>query len=137
MSTPTPVAAAIVVDDAGRILIGRRRPGLRSGGYWEFPGGKLESGEDPTDTIVRELQEELSIEVLAGEELCRSVAPEEGIELICVWATLISDAPVQSTDHDIFLWEAPDALPISGWCAPDLKAVALLRAGVASPTIQS
>lgn len=128
------VAAAIVVDDAGRILIGRRRAGLRSGGCWEFPGGKLEHGEAAADAIVRELQEELSIDVLAGEELCRSVAPDEGIELICVWATLISAPPVHSTDHDIFRWTLPTSLPRSGWCAPDLTAVGLLRSGAAATT---
>lgn len=134
VGTPMRVAAAIVVNDAGRVLIGRRRPGLRSAGCWEFPGGKLEAGEEPADAIVRELQEELSIEVRAGEELCRSVAADENIELICVWATLVSSAPVRSTDHDIFRWESPRSLPISGWCAPDLVAVALLRRGATSPT---
>lgn len=129
MSNPTRVAAAILVDDAGRILIGRRRPGLRSEGCWEFPGGKLEAGEEAPDAIVRELQEELSIEVIPGEELCRSVALDEDIELICVWATLVSAPPVRSTDHDIFRWELPSSLPVSDWCAPDLKAVTLLRGG--------
>ncbi|QLD11666.1 (deoxy)nucleoside triphosphate pyrophosphohydrolase [Microbacterium oleivorans] len=134
MSTPMRVAAAIVVNDAGRVLIGRRRPGLRSAGCWEFPGGKLEAGEAPPDAIVRELREELSIEVKPGEELCRSIAVDENIELICVWATLVSAAPLRSTDHDIFLWESPESLPLSGWCAPDLEAVALLRRGATSPT---
>ena len=122
-----------MVDDTGRVLIGRRRQGLRSGGCWEFPGGKLEAGEQATDTIVRELQEELSIEVVAGEEFCRSVADAENIELICVWATLVSSPPVRSTDHDLFRWEFPDSLPVSGWCAPDLKAVHLLRGGAKLP----
>lgn len=129
MSKMTQVAAAIVVDDVGRILIGRRRRSLRSGGCWEFPGGKLEAGEVAADAVVRELQEELSIAVHVGQELCRTIAPAEGIELICVWATLSSAPPVSSTDHDIFRWEDPASLPLSGWCVPDLEAVGLLRRG--------
>lgn len=57
------VAAAIVRDSAGRVLLSKRPEHKHQGGCWEFPGGKLESGETPAHALARELKEELDIEV--------------------------------------------------------------------------
>lgn len=62
------VAAAIVFDD-GKVLVTRRAAGQKLAGFWEFPGGKLEPGEDVQSCIVRELQEELGVASTAGEVL--------------------------------------------------------------------
>lgn len=56
------VAACALVDRDGRVLLARRPEGKSMAGLWEFPGGKVEPGESPEDTIVRELSEELGIE---------------------------------------------------------------------------
>jgi 8-oxo-dGTP diphosphatase len=58
----TLVAAVVLVDSDGRVLIASRPPGKSYAGDWEFPGGKIESGETPELTLVRELREELGIE---------------------------------------------------------------------------
>lgn len=58
------VAAAIIENDQGQILIARRRQGKSQGGLWEFPGGKLEAGESPEACLVRELREEMNIEIV-------------------------------------------------------------------------
>jgi 8-oxo-dGTP diphosphatase len=55
-----------VIDFAGRVLIAQRPPGKHLAGGWEFPGGKLEPGERPEDALIRELREELGIEVNAA-----------------------------------------------------------------------
>ena len=57
------VAACALVDADGRILIAERPPGKHMAGLWEFPGGKVEAGERPEDTLIRELAEELGITV--------------------------------------------------------------------------
>jgi 8-oxo-dGTP diphosphatase len=57
------VAAVALIDADGRVLIAQRPPGKVMAGLWEFPGGKLEAGERPEDTLIRELREELSITV--------------------------------------------------------------------------
>lgn len=65
MSTERPVllvAACALMDSDGRILIAQRPEGKALAGKWEFPGGKVETGETPEQTIVRELREELGIE---------------------------------------------------------------------------
>ena len=57
------VAAVALVDTDGRVLISRRPEGKAMAGLWEFPGGKLESGETPEAALIRELREELGIDV--------------------------------------------------------------------------
>ncbi|MGO6740134.1 8-oxo-dGTP diphosphatase MutT [Rhizobium ruizarguesonis] len=55
------VAACALIDADGRILLAQRPEGKSLAGLWEFPGGKVEPGETPEETLVRELEEELSI----------------------------------------------------------------------------
>lgn len=57
------VVAAALLDADGRVLIARRPEGKQLAGLWEFPGGKVEPGERPEETLIRELREELGIEV--------------------------------------------------------------------------
>ncbi len=57
------VAAAALVDRDNRVLLAQRPPGKSMAGLWEFPGGKVEAGETPEEALVRELDEELQIEV--------------------------------------------------------------------------
>jgi 8-oxo-dGTP diphosphatase len=57
------VAACALVDVDGRVLVARRPPGKPMAGLWEFPGGKVHTGETPEACLVRELDEELGIEV--------------------------------------------------------------------------
>ena len=56
------VAAAIIVD-GGKFLLARRKADVPYPLLWEFPGGKLEAGEDPKDCVIREIREELAIEI--------------------------------------------------------------------------
>ena len=57
------MVAAALVDRDGRVLVQQRPPGTPMAGLWEFPGGKLEPGETPEAALIRELAEELAIEV--------------------------------------------------------------------------
>jgi 8-oxo-dGTP diphosphatase len=61
------VAAVALIDPDLRVLIAERPPGKQLAGMWEFPGGKVEEGERPEETLIRELREELGIAV---EEPC-------------------------------------------------------------------
>jgi 8-oxo-dGTP diphosphatase len=57
------VAACALVDTDGRVLLAQRPEGKPMAGLWEFPGGKVETGETPEQTLIRELEEELGIVV--------------------------------------------------------------------------
>ena len=61
------VAACVLLDSDGRILIAKRPPGRSLAGLWEFPGGKVEPGESPEHALVRELAEELGIDIAAAD----------------------------------------------------------------------
>lgn len=63
------IGVAVIWNDDGKILIDRRKPGGKMGGLWEFPGGKVESGESVATCVVREVREELDIEIAVGEAL--------------------------------------------------------------------
>ena len=79
--TAIKVSMGIIVDSEGKILIAQRNLQKNFGGMWEFPGGKQEANESPEDALIRELKEELSIDV----EVLQSFPPydyrDESIEV--------------------------------------------------------
>ncbi|MEJ0062346.1 MAG: (deoxy)nucleoside triphosphate pyrophosphohydrolase [Alphaproteobacteria bacterium] len=60
------VAAAVLIDADGKLLLTCRPPGKKFAGLWEFPGGKVDAGEAPEQALVRELREELGIATSPG-----------------------------------------------------------------------
>lgn len=68
VSTPSIVlvAACALVDQDRRVLIAQRPEGKSMAGLWEFPGGKVEAGETPEETVIRELEEELGVTTRAA-----------------------------------------------------------------------
>ncbi|THF55058.1 8-oxo-dGTP diphosphatase MutT [Ollibium composti] len=60
------VAACALVDADGRVLIAQRPEGKQLAGLWEFPGGKVETGETPEECLIRELREEIGVETQAA-----------------------------------------------------------------------
>jgi 8-oxo-dGTP diphosphatase len=61
------VAACVLLDGNGRILIAKRPQGRPLAGLWEFPGGKVEAGEMPEHALIRELSEELGVDIAASD----------------------------------------------------------------------
>ena len=78
------VVAAALLDGEGRILLQQRAPGRAMAGLWEFPGGKVESGELPEAALARELEEELGIGIAPDDVVpaCFASAPVAGRHMI-------------------------------------------------------
>lgn len=133
MTEPITVVGAIFCRGE-QILACRRAPHKAAAGKWEFPGGKVEAGEDPMAALARELHEELGITVTVGDLLIRvttaasDAAPHSSppIDLACYWVTA-AEAPEASADHDALVWVDREDLADLDWAAPDLPAVSLLR----------
>ena len=95
-------AAAAVIEREGRMLVGLRLKDDSYGGFWEFPGGKLEPGEDVVECLKRELQEELEVECDIGELIC-VVNPNPGFRLTVHHATIVEGEP-RLIEHQELRW---------------------------------
>ncbi len=107
MSGRVRVTAALI-EEGGRILLARRKPGKHMGGRWELPGGKIEPGESPEQSLARELAEELAIEVRVGEFLCGASFDGDAVrlELLVYRVELLAGEP-QLLEHEEIRWVAP------------------------------
>lgn len=120
------VVAAVVLRD-GLVMAARRGPGVRMAGKWEFPGGKVEVGEDDRTALARELMEELSLSVAVGACMGENVHTEERgpFCLVAYRAEILSGEPVL-TDHDAVRWLRPGELGTLDWAPADLPFVEAL-----------
>ena len=89
------VVAAVIRDPGGRVLMTQRPEGRHMGGLWEFPGGKIDRGEAPADALVRELEEELGIEIAVEQPLTFAVHEEPGLRILLLFygARIVSGEP--------------------------------------------
>jgi 8-oxo-dGTP diphosphatase len=119
------VAAVALIDTDGRVLLAERPAGKAMAGLWEFPGGKIDPGETPETALIRELKEELGIDVTASclapftfashayadfhllmpLYVCRKwsgiVMPQEGQRLKWVRAGQLADYPMPPADKPL------------------------------------
>lgn len=103
-----PVLAAVVRRD-GRFLLGRRPPGKRHGGLWEFPGGKMAEGESVAEAARRELREELDLEVSeVGEVLFEARDP--GSPFLIRFVRVRAEGEPRALEHTEVGWFECDDL---------------------------
>ena len=108
----TIIVAAAVIERDGRILIARRKKGMHMEHKWEFPGGKIESGETAEACLRRELMEELNIETEIGEFVASGTHPVGccgSIELRAYKAIYVA-GDVKLMVHDEMRWVLPAEL---------------------------
>ncbi len=100
-----------ILEENGRVLIARRRPGKHMAGKWEFPGGKIEPGESPEESLARELAEELDVRARVGSFLCRAFFDGEGVSLeLLVYRVDGFDGEPVLREHEEIRWVLPGEL---------------------------
>ena len=122
-----PVVCAIIEDEAGRFLLAKRPEGKCHGGFWEFPGGKLEEGESVEAALVRELQEELLIqtEVFQILEMVEHHDEKSSIRLIPCRARILSGLPT-ALEHSEIGWFSVHQIDRSSLAPADVPLLAML-----------
>lgn len=126
---PVIVAAAVLVEKQ-RVLLTQRKKGSHLAGAWEFPGGKVEPGEDPRDALVRELQEEVGIDVTVEDpvEVTFHAYPEKSVLLLFFAVRRREGSPEpRAIDVAAVKWGAVDDLQDALFPAADVPILAKVR----------
>ncbi len=115
---------AAIIEKNGLILAAKRKQGLHLAGYWEFPGGKLEDGEEPEKCLQRELQEEFGIQSTVTAYLGESIFnyDEKSIRLLG-YLTEHTGGEFTLTEHDEIRWLLPSELRNIQWAPADIPLV--------------
>jgi 8-oxo-dGTP diphosphatase len=123
------VVAAALYDAAGRVLIAQRPAGKHMAGRWEFPGGKVGSGESERAALVRELGEELGVEVQVARAFMRLSHryDDRDVEL-SLWIVERYAGTPEPLDHQSLKWVAPSQLPAEDLLEADRPFIEALAA---------
>ena len=123
------VAAGVLIED-GRVLLTQRKAGTHLAGTWELPGGKIEPGEDPRDALMRELREELGIEVvvLAPMEVTSFAYPEKHVLLLFFEVRRAEGSPApRAIDVADLRWAGPEDLDTLEFPPADVAILSAVR----------
>lgn len=126
-SPPIHVVCAVLRDDSGRHLATRRPPGKALGGLWEFPGGKVEPGEDPAAALRREIAEELGLDIAVGPAL-PAVLHRYAFGTIALHPFLCrpTGGSLVLHEHSAAIWLPRTALWSLDWAPADIPVLACL-----------
>ncbi|MEC1528799.1 (deoxy)nucleoside triphosphate pyrophosphohydrolase [Bacillus spizizenii] len=118
------VAAAVIQNDKDMILCALRSPTMSLANLWEFPGGKLEEGENAREALVREIHEELGCKIEAGEIITDIYHEYEKVivNLISIQAKIVEGEPV-AKEHAELRWVPVSELESLEWAPADLPTV--------------
>jgi 8-oxo-dGTP diphosphatase len=129
----TIIVSAGILIESGKVLLTQRKLGSHLAHLWEFPGGKCEPGEDPKVALVRELREELGIEVDVGDAVCVTFHRYEDAQkavllLFYEVARKPGSAEPCAIDVAALRWSGKSALDPSEFPPADVEVLAKVRA---------
>jgi 8-oxo-dGTP diphosphatase len=118
------VVGAVLVNERDEILCALRSKRMAMAGMWEFPGGKIEAGETPQESLRREIREELSVEIEVGEFVEDTVYEYESVEvrLMTYYGHIVSGEP-RALEHEKLEWVPRGELMRLAWAPADVPAV--------------
>lgn len=121
------VVGAVIVRD-NKILCAQRGLAGSLGGMWEFPGGKIESGETPRKALEREIREELLCTVKVGDEVTTTTYEYDfgSVTLTSFYCELLDGEP-QLTEHEDARWLKRNELSTLEWAPADIPAVEIIQ----------
>ena len=121
------VAAALITDDNGRVLAAKRSSGEFKD-MWEFPGGKIEKGESSAEAVVREVREELGVDIEPKEFFCTVEYdyPLFHLSMDCFICTVAGGSPIPR-EHSALRMLAADELDTVEWLPADMELTLLLK----------
>lgn len=113
------VGAAWIRD--GRCLVGLRPPGGSAGNKWEFPGGKVEPGESPEGALLRELREELGVEVQVESYVGRGTQDVGTTRILLdVYFVSAPEGEPEAREHQALRWVSAEEVPTLDWAPADV-----------------
>jgi len=123
------VVAAIIHKD-NKIMIAKRKENKSMGGFWEFPGGKIDPGETPEESLVRELKEEMDISIKVEKYVGESIY-DYGDIVICLLGYLasIENGDIILNDHDEYEWVTLENICKFKLAPADIPLVRMLQEG--------
>jgi 8-oxo-dGTP diphosphatase len=115
------VVCGVIENSQGQFLACLRPPGKHLGGLWEFPGGKVDPGESPELALIRELREELCVEVEVGSPLTRVIFHYQNVSICLMpFQCRIVAGEIRATEHEQVIWCAPEDFNELPWAAADV-----------------
>lgn len=118
------VVGAIIQNENNEVLCALRSPNMSIPNMWEFPGGKVEEGEELSEAVVREIKEELNCDVECLDVFNDNTHEYDNfiVNLITIKCRIIKGTPI-SSEHSKLIWLRKDCLESLVWAPADIPAV--------------
>ncbi|MEC2072490.1 (deoxy)nucleoside triphosphate pyrophosphohydrolase [Alkalihalophilus marmarensis] len=122
------VVAAVIEDKDNRIMCALRSPSMSLPNYWEFPGGKVEEKENHEGALIREIREELQVDIAVNKPIIdvRHTYDDVEVHLYTYWCSIVSGKP-RAREHAELRWVPRNKLDELTWAPADIPTVEIIK----------
>lgn len=122
------VVGAVIEDEHNNILCAQRPGNKNLALKWEFPGGKIETGETPVEALKRELVEEMTLDISIGEKITTTEYEYDfGIVELTTYYAKILKGEIQLLEHVQMKWVNPEKIEKLDWAPADIPAIEIIK----------